>query len=210
MPIKQTTCSICNALVNKAVTYHVGDGKRACKTHEGVTTKRDELEQSRSQKLHEELIKAKRRFEKTKYYEDPSLKLQRALTPRCWLCMNEGLRQDDFFMRLIIEREKAAKLYGAFSPFDANHPGNKINIGRCIFILSKDMCSNIMSFIREDFVAVVQMANAVAVCGPCCGTFKINPLPEVKSDDLVKSVMLYDMIKPTIQKIADTELAKGI
>jgi len=34
MPIKQVTCAVCGQLVNKSQTCSLGEGRRACKTHE--------------------------------------------------------------------------------------------------------------------------------------------------------------------------------
>ena len=39
MPPKTIKCAICSETVMKSQTYNIGDGKRACKSHEGVEQK---------------------------------------------------------------------------------------------------------------------------------------------------------------------------
>lgn len=208
MPIKQVTCCKCDTLVNKAQTYSIGKDQRACKTHEGVVEAKGEMELQRFKKTQAEIAKLKRRNDNvTKsghpdWSGDPS-------TPKCWLCMNTGLRQQEFFLRLMVEREKATAIHGEFSPFDANHPGNKIQLGRCIFVLVKEKCTEALKFIREDFAMLVQMSGVVSICGQCCGTFKIDPLPKMDPKDLTKWMVIGELVKPVIKKIANTEMAKA-
>lgn len=205
MPIKQVMCCKCSNLVNKAQTYSIGKDQRACKTHEGVVEKKCELEvakiQQRKVETHKHVLRDERKGNGG-WAGDP-------MKPRCWVCMNEGLRQEEFFTRILIEREKAAQIYGPFSPFDPEHPGNKIKIGRCIFILMADKCTNAMKYVREDFAMLVQMGGGViAICGQCCGTFKIDPLPKMDPKDLTKWMVIGELVKPVIQKMANAEMAK--
>jgi len=209
MPIKQVVCSICKETVNKAQTYHVGGTDRACKKHEGVTEKKDQLAKEKIEKAKQTLLDEKRRldhFYGSIHRDEQPMKFG----PKCWICMNEGLRQDEFFTRVLIEREKADKVFGGpINPFDSNHPGNKLNIGRCIFVLEKEKCANALKYIREDFEMLVQMTNIVAICGPCCGTLKINPLREVGYEELVNFAAAYEVfVKPVISEIAGAELAR--
>lgn len=208
MPIKQVTCSICKAVVNKAQTYHVGKGERACKTHEGVVEKKDEQA---------EILRKKAEMETQKqiHKQSSSWGPQRdghveAGGIKCWVCMNPGLRQDEFFTRVLIEREKAAMIYGLVNPFDMNHPANKLNIGRCIFVLAKEKCEPALKYIREDMQVVVQFGGAIAICAQCCGTFKIDALPKVEYDQLVNGMVLYEaFVKPVVQAIAGSEMSKA-
>lgn len=202
MPIKQVTCSICNTLVNKAVTYSVGKDQRACKTHEGVIEKRGELELARFQKT-QAAIKAQKRVD-ARVDRVPSP--PPSFVPKCWVCMNEGLRSDDFFTRVLIEREKMRLIHGDFNPFDMTHPGNQIKIGRCLFVLAKDKAAPAFKYLREEFESLVQMSGVLMVCGQCCGTLKIDPMPKPEYKDLVKFSMLYELVQPVIEDIAHKEL----
>lgn len=215
MPIKQVMCCQCNSLVNKAQTYSIGKDQRACAKHEGVTAKKDELEAARLQKIQKDTAKGKpKKFDAppkgapvsapkgSAWATDPSI-------PMCWLCANKGLRQQEFFMKLLVEREKARLIHGEINPFDPNHPGNKINIGRCIFLVPLDKCNQARPFLREDFEPILQMAKCIAICGPCCGTLKIDPLPKPEYKDLVQFSMLGTIMQPVIEKIAKAEMAKA-
>jgi hypothetical protein len=64
-----------------------------------------------------------------------------------------------------------------------------------------------LKFVREDCRQIVDMAGIVSVCGPCCGTLKIEAMPEVKWDDLSTGMVLSEMIKPVLSEIAGRELA---
>lgn len=208
MPIKQVMCKICNTIVNKAVTYSVGKDERACKKHEGVVEKRGELELARFQKT-QATIKAYKRKQERMSDGGSSTWAPPSLTPKCWLCMNEGLRSDEFFTRVLIEREKMKLLHGDFNPFDMTHPGNQIKVGRCIFVISKDKVTpEVMKFVCEDFESLVQMSGVLAICGQCCGHLKVNPIPTPKYKDLVQYTMLYEVVKPVVQAIAHEELNK--
>lgn len=203
MPIKQVICSICKATVNKAVTYHVGGTDRACKSHEGVSEKKETLEQAKVKKAEAEVRKLERRREPV---WGPA---ETALVPKCWVCMNSGLRQQEFFMRILIEMRKQDKIHGGpVNPFDPKH---QIRLQeRCIFILPKAKCEAALRYIREDFKMLVDMAGGiVAICGPCCGTLKIEALAPVNLEDIALADAVFEVVmKPTVDKIVAQELAR--
>lgn len=202
MSIKQVTCKVCQKTVNKAQTYHTGNGDRACKNHEGVVEKRDQLQADLAKKA-EDAKKPKRLNLEPMWNSNPAI-------PKCWVCMNEGIRQDAFFQRVLIEREKAAKIYGVVNPFDTAHPGNQLNIGRCIFVLTKSKAEPILKFVREDFQMLIDMSGAVAVCGPCCHNFKIDPFPKVDLDQLTTMAAIYEVVaKPVVQAVAVKEMTEN-
>lgn len=202
MPIKQVTCSICKETVNKAVTYHVGGADRACRKHEGVEETKAALDQAKVQKAAAEVRKLERRREPVWGPLETSMK------PKCWVCMNTGLRQQDFFMRILIEMQKQEKIHGQVNPFD---PKYQVRLNeRCIFILSKAKCEPALRFIREDFKMLVDMAGGiVSICGPCCGTLKIEALAPVNLDQLVRAGTFFEIVmKSVVSEIAAKELAR--
>jgi hypothetical protein len=202
MPIKQVTCSVCNTLVNKAQTYSTGKDQRACKSHPGVTEKKGELEAQRFQKAQAAITNMRRRNENFAKSGHPDWSGD-SMTPKCWLCMNKGLRSDEFYTRVLIEREKAVMIHGAEKAFNF-----KLNLGRCIFVLAKEKCSDAMKFIREDFSMLVQMSGVVAICAQCCRTCNIEPIPKMEFEDLLTWSLVAEMVRPAIQKIAVAEMAK--
>jgi len=204
MPIKQVTCSVCGATVNKAQTYHVGDKKRACRSHPGVGEKRDNLEAKRQQHQATQARKLKARRQPGvggpgMWSGDHSLK--------CWVCMNPGIRQDQYFIKVLIEMEKIKKIHGIVNPLDPKH---RIRLTeRCIFILPEDKIEAAMRYVREDFKQLVEMSQAIAICGPCCSLSKIDPLPPVDMDQLAASSCMYAaFLEPALSAEAGRQMAQ--
>jgi len=204
MPIKQCACSICGQTVNKAQTYFIGDGKRACKSHEGVIEKRDALE---ARKL-ESSRRVKERIESWKI-RDKRLG-ENFAKPHCWLCGLAGLRQDEFFTRILIEMEKAQKIYGIVNPLDMSHPANKgLAKEPCIFIVAKEKAAHVVRSMRPDLRMLPDMTGVFAICGACAQKNNIEVLPKPDFDDLVKMGVVYDLfMKPAIQQIANREMIR--
>jgi hypothetical protein len=201
MPIKQVVCSICKQTVNKAATYHVGGTDRACKIHEGVVEKKAALDVKKADDQARSVQKLNRRLE-PKWSTEP-------MQPKCWVCMNTGLRQQDFFMRILIEMQKQEKIHrGPVNPFAPEH---RIRLKeRCIFLLSAETCKNALPYIREDFRMLLDMGGGyLAICGDCCSVLKIQALRPVTLDQLTTSMAVFEVfMKPVVQEIAAKEMAR--
>lgn len=201
MPIKQVVCSICKETVNKAVTYHVGGQDRACKKHEGVVEKKAALDVKKADDQARSIQKLNRRLE-PKWSTDP-------MKPKCWVCMNTGLQQQDFFLRILIEMQKQEKIHrGPVNPFAPEH---RIRLKeRCIFVLNAKTCENALPYIREDFRMLVDMGGGyLAICGDCCAVLKIQALRPVTWDELTTSMAMFEVfMKPVVKEIAAKELAR--
>jgi hypothetical protein len=200
MPIKQVICSICKQTVNKAVTYHVGGTDRACRSHEGVAEKKAALEVKKADDQARSIQKLERRLEPV-WSSEP-------MQPKCWVCMNTGIRQQEFFMRILIEMQKQEIIHrGPVNPFAPEH---MIRLKeRCIFILSEETCKNALPYIREDFRMMIGMGGFLSICGPCCGTLKIEALKPVSLDQLTTSMAAFEVfMKPAVKQIAAQELAR--
>lgn len=210
MPIKRVVCTICKQEVNKAQTYHVGEG-RACKTHQGVSEQKEALEKTKAQKLQEALKRETRRMDNF-YRERQEQRGETVpLGPSCWVCKNPGIRSEDFFARILIEQSKAEKIYGTINPFDFNHPGNQFgkNKERCIFVLDKNLCQKAIRVLKGEFISLVEISGVLSICGPCCKTFGIDPLPKVDFEELMNFAAVCEVVvKPVVDKIAESEMAK--
>ncbi len=204
MAIKQVTCSICKTPVNKARTYHVGDGQRACKAHDGVQDKKTALEAQKREKAAQKLQHDRQKTSapaRGGWTGDSGLK--------CWVCMNPGIRQDQFFIKILVEMEKLKKIHGGFpNIFDPKHT---IHLDkRCIFLLPKEKAAPAMKYVRDDFEQIVQLSGGMlAICGPCCQLCKIYPLPPVNMDLVVASSAMYSaFLEPVLSAVAGRELAR--
>jgi hypothetical protein len=130
------------------------------------------------------------------------------MKPKCWVCMNEGVGQQEFFMRILIEMQKQEIIHqGPVNPFAPEH---MIRLKeRCIFVLSAETCKNALPYIREDFRMMIGMGGFLSICGPCCGTLHIEALRPVKLDDLVNASAAFEIfMKPAIAAVAAQELAR--
>ncbi len=204
MAIKQVTCSICKATINKARTYHVGDGQRACKAHEGVQEKKAALESQKREKAVQKLQRDRQRSSHTPrgaWSGDHGLK--------CWVCMNPGIRQDQFFLKVLVEMEKLKKIHGGVvNIFDPKHA---IRLDkRCIFLLPKEKAAPAMKYVRDDFEQIVQLSGGMlALCGPCCQLCKINPLGPVNMDQVAASSAMYSaFLEPVLSAEAGRQLVR--
>jgi len=201
MPIKQVVCSVCKETVNKAVTYHVGGTDRACRKHEGVDAKKEALDAEKQEKQQRSVQKLERRMEPV--WSEPS----EAMKLKCWVCMNTGLRSQEFFLRYLVECEKQSKITGkTVIPLFNNSVKLK---ERCIFTLPKDKCLEALKYVRDDFRNLVEIAGVIAICGDCCRFNKIDPLPKVEWEDLMKITPISELvIRPAIEAMAAQELAR--
>ncbi len=201
MPIKQVLCSVCKTLVNKAQTYHIGGLDRACKSHEGVIQKKDTLKEQQENQ-------AERKRRRDVDHPPRNGGWSGTFGLKCWVCMNPGIRQEEYFTKVLVEMEKQKKIHGRLlNPLD---PKYAIRIGeRCIFILCQDKVNSALKYVREDFNQLVGMSGALAICGPCCRVCKIDPLPPVNFDDLVRGSAMYSaFLEPVIEAVAGAELAR--
>ena len=203
MPIKQVVCSICKQTVNKAQTYHVGGENRACKTHEGVIEKKDSIQAAKK----ENAVREQRRDERRAEFQENG-GWSGDYGPKCWICMNPGLKQQEFFLKVVVEMEKQKKIHGIFNPLD---PKYAIRIAeRCIFVVPEEKAAPAVKYIRDDFKSLIKMAGGfVAICGPCCRVMKIDPLPPTNFDQIAAGAVLYTaFLEPVLSGIAGRELAR--
>ncbi len=202
MAIKQVTCSICKATVNKARTYHVGDGQRACKAHKGVQEKKAALETQKQGEAVQARQRDRQRSSDTRggvWSGDHGLK--------CWVCMNPGIRQDEYAMKVLIEMEKIKKVHGIVNPLD---PKYRVRLAeRCIFVIPPDKAEAAMKYVRDDFKQIIALGNHVAICGPCAHLVNIDPSPPLSMDQLVRSSFMYvAFMEPVISAEAGRQLAR--
>ncbi len=202
MAIKQVTCSICKATVNKARTYHVGDDQRACKAHDGVQEKKTALEAQKREKAVQERQSGPHRYStpaRGGWTGDSGLK--------CWVCMNPGIRQDEYAMKVLVEMEKVKKLHGIVNPLD---PKYRVTLPeRCIFVIPSDKAEPAMKYVRDDFKQIISLGNHVAICGPCCRLVNIDPTPPLSMDQLVRSSFMYvAFMEPVVSAEAGRQLAR--
>ena len=128
--------------------------------------------------------------------------------PSCWVCNSPGLRQQEFFLRVLVEMQKQAKVLGGpVNPFDPKH--RIVMKERCIFLITKEKGLAALPHMHWDFRGLVDMAGGViSICGECCGKFNIVPLAPISGEQLLDGMVLGELMKPAIEKMAIQELAR--
>ncbi len=103
MPPKTVTCSICGLVVGKKQTLHVGEGLRACRTHEETLQKSEVL--VREQKK-EERPKEKRPKETLHDFGAKHSKWKDFIQNHCWCCCKKGIGIREMYYQALVGLEK--------------------------------------------------------------------------------------------------------
>lgn len=221
MPIKQVSCSICSSTVNKSQTFALPNGTRACRSHPEAQAAGDASRKAQINhvKTAEQRLKAKR---EEMFPQQPI----KPLVPTCFCCRREGLRQDEFFTRLLIANaklelqgekisllmtspEEGAKLREAMkeSPDDGDY------VNTCLWIIEAKKFPQLNQNLHRDARTAVQMTGAALVCPQCCKRLNIEPMQKSKEMTFEQlqawSLVVDDVLKPKINEIAAAEMEKA-
>lgn len=110
MPAKTVTCTICENTVTKRKTRDIGNGLRACRTHEETEKAIIAKEQKEEQARFEKEEAARREREAKRAERESSLPLPHALC--CYICKREGIHEEEFYYRRAIGSRKVELKYG--------------------------------------------------------------------------------------------------
>lgn len=202
MSFKTVVCDVCGQEVSKKKTLAIGEGKRACRTHEGTTSAAKAQQVARKAKEQA----ARDRWKKKSRPQIPDLNL----TPKCASCGQEGIRQQEFFFAMLLAGEKYELTYGKplnpFDPVEAKKAYSEIK-GVCLWYVEYDSKKiTLPSVIRP----VAAMLGWVMLCNKCCDQFGIDPNPvasDLSLEQLTSVGIAYDaFVRPSIQKEAMKQL----
>jgi hypothetical protein len=107
MAIKEFTCSICGATVTKPKSFALGNGTRACRTHETVITEREEKEKNEKDRL-KKIVEKKEEWPGPSRDTDFSFEKLSIRKPNsyCWCCSKDGIESKQLIpviMELMLE-----------------------------------------------------------------------------------------------------------
>lgn len=208
-------CSICGKEISKRQSLSIGDGKRACREHQ-------ETQQAAHQLAAEEkAAKVREQAEKQKAKRVHQEQAHESLKPRCWICQKEGLRQDEFYLRWLIETTKYELRTGQtsfiFDPEEMRKAVGALQGERCLFFVQwNEKNKNIRVPYRT--YQMIQMSEQIfgtgtlLVCGECCQEKGFVTVTDERSknlefDDLTRAAAAYEVFaKPVVEAIAKTEL----
>ncbi len=202
MPVKRCICSICNKDVTKGSTLHIGDGKRACKFHPGVTEKSEQLAQLEAGRIKDQQERAKPKA------PHPLYDRQNMFKPKCWRCGETGIYEQDWFGRMLINMEKhEITTGGPANPFTTRFAPAE----RCIYRLSKDVLNGKWDKIPRVSNQLIEISGIVCLCIDCMSNMKIDPpaCKDMTAEKLIQFSGLYEVaMKPVIREMAAKELAR--
>ncbi|MFA5766503.1 MAG: hypothetical protein WC919_01080 [Candidatus Paceibacterota bacterium] len=218
MPIPRVICCVCGQEVNKSQTLYVGDGKRACRSHEGTAEASKRECERIVQKKHAEMEKAVKR-EEAKHKEAES----HGLEPHCLICDKKGMRQDEWYMRLMVEIKKHEIVHGkCISPFAADIQkiaGALANIACLFYVIWHG--ENTKVRVPYDVWQFIQTQKAIGieepvllVCNDCMVATKFIGLTAERTAEIIKNDaaadiagLLYSIISDKATKTAVDEIS---
>jgi hypothetical protein len=210
MPAPVTTCDVCKQEVLKAQTYHIGNGKRACRKHDGVAQTAEKLRLDRDKEQALKLEQSKEREKRKEEHQSPDYYRQ----PRCWLCKIEGMMERDLYQTLLIQGIKEELEGVILSPFSEEYRQSRrkalgIKEGETLEILTifplvppHLICRKLDNNCRQ----AVGLAQSIILCTLCAerNEFKKEQPPV----DLNKAMVAYRIMKPALQEMVKETMAK--
>jgi hypothetical protein len=214
MPPPRVTCCICGQEVNKAQTLYIGDGKRACRTHDG-TVEKNKLEIDKLKREKEAEIKKAAQKKQRKEF---------TAKPKCVLCGQVGMLQEDWYTRLMIEMKKYELTHGKhINPFsDEIKRAANVLIGiPCLFyVMWRGKNTHIkIPFDAYEFVKMQQMMNPVAdpvllICQNCVTEKGFTTYSQERQDSMGElflhaAQLIHAVVVPEIEKAAIREITES-
>jgi hypothetical protein len=202
MPPPRVVCCICGQEVNKAQTLHIGNGQRACKCHEG-TIDASEVEKERIKKI-------KIENDKNDKIKNEKKKEEIIIDPHCLICGEKGIRQEEWFARLLINVKKHEIMFGNTKQFGVDEYLNKT---KCLFyVFWRDENTKIK--IPHDAYECIKLQECLdldpilLVCRDCCIEKGFVTVSEERFR-LIMNNENYAHVVSAIQAIASEELTKA-
>jgi hypothetical protein len=229
MPIPTCECSICHQIVNKSTTYHIGNGKRACKSHQGIVKQAQAIQdKTKADKQAEEEKKERQKLERWKNSPaNPQFmdNVRKWGQETCWICRKTALPLQSYYNRMLIALEKGkirgdnAAMKGMLGldaqSFEQARKDLGFPIGTIFYrVLSLDaMRADIQERVLRDIKGgiekreVAEFAGVVHICRDCCikHELEFDP-PPPSSKTVIALAMLGSIRNPLIENIAKKEL----
>ena len=217
MPIPRVICCVCGQEVNKAQTLHIGDGKRACKSHEGT----EEASKRECEKIEQKRQEGSKRPEKPDYHTSEPTTFQ----PICTICGKVGIRQEEWYTRLMIEMKKYEITHNkTINPLidDIRKVGGPLVGVSCLFyVMWRGENTKIRVPFRVYEFIKMQLSMGIEepvllVCQDCVQKARFITLAQERSEQLIENDMFFRMaslihaaIDPHITKTAVSEMAES-
>lgn len=203
------TCVICGETVSRRKSYSLGegDGKRACRTHEEAQVARIQIAEAEKKRKEDEknaaAKKSNERAEKNRKFE---------FKPRCFICNQVGMRQDEFFTRWLIEQEKYELVTGkAPNPFDPEEMSKALEAlkgERCLYFVrwaGKNKKKKVRFRTFQNIQMLEQMMGEaiLLVCPECVKEKGFKTVTEERTEDVtLEGLVTYSAVYETVARPA--------
>ena len=215
MPPPMTVCKICGKSVLKAQTYHVGGGHRACKIHEGVAEKKDQLLRQEKQNK-DSFERRKKEAEERRRKEQENMLNPK---PHCWVCGATGITSQEFYYRILMHN-KVQELKGNITnPFAPEYveqiraifglkPGETQPV---IFILPISPDHELLKHLGHDTKMAIQVSGAIAICMVCSEKHRVErPVPKISLEQMsTLGAIMEPVLKAEAQKLLNKEAERN-
>lgn len=204
-------CAICGVSISKRKSVSIGDGKRACRTHQ------EALDKSQSILEAEKVEKVEKQKPKKRAFSPEQISIK----PTCWICRKEGMRQDEYFMRMLVENQKHEIKTGLpinpFNPTEVRQAAGALAGELCLFFVewvgkNKKIRLPYRTYesvrLAEDMFGL----GVMLICPTCCKEKGFETLTDQRLDSmgfegLMNQSIIYEgFVKPEIEKIALEEM----
>ena len=214
MAKKTVTCCICGEQVSKRQTLAVGPGQRACRKHDNTQEKSHELlieEKKKNQVLTSHFQKQKNQWTtKSQLTSLPKV-------PTCMICGTPGLRQNEWYSRLLIEYAKFEEIHGhPTNPFDLEESKKAAGVLAgvpCLWYVAWKG-ENTKAELAYNTYQFAKMFGTLLACSGCCESKGLITMTQQQTEKLTFEQLTYwaviaEMTQPTIKDIAIKELSQN-
>lgn len=237
MPAPVCKCSICGEEVSKSQTRHIGDGKRACKKHEGVLDKAQEIQAKHdTARRVVDAARAGKHRDQFKSHpggrrhtsfrlEDPDFieKAKKWAQELCWVCGRQGMHLADSYANLLVAMERLKlkdETTSVLSPnwrelvrreMHLDETGLTV-INRVVLPTDPKICGLLIdkcNAVHKGADQIVELAGAVQICVDCAAKYDIEfePKSELSEEQLKTGMIMAVLMRPAHEKLARDQLA---
>jgi len=218
MPPQTFECCVCGETVSKRQSLDMGvdssgEPRRACKVHEEAKAHKTEkdIREERGRKLEK-----KKEEERQEYFHRSSGSFEDAMKPKCWHCQKPGVKESEFFSRLMINMEKIRMLSkGSKNFFDEQFNAAKMTHEEYAsevvlqLIDVRELEEWKLNQLIRDFAQkqAAQFGGFALICVGCAKEFGVLRKPiELSSEQMSNWMVVAELMRPDIKKQAAAEI----
>lgn len=213
--MNEVICCICNKSVSKRQTLSVGNNKRACRSHSETqeASKNAIDQQNQKNKEHEQKLN-----DQKKRWLPSRTPIE--LKPTCIICKVEGIKQEEYFEKVLVEQKKYEIIYGVPpNPFNADEMQKALSALKdvtCLFWVKWNEKNKKIKlpFRAYEFMQISEKMFGTGIglfCNKCCQEYKIERLSEETERIIdIKTIhYLHDLVEPYLRRQAINELSES-